>query len=170
VKFGLEAEVEALRDTSLHAGGRGPLKKGDVVVCRNHDRLGDSTGFSLSIDELRRKATQSGRRFRLAGDRQEYLVSNDAAELSRGDLLLGPKLSPKTVLHIRYDAQRAVGELEVRESNGPILVDGSPVRFTAPLKDGSLIRLSGSQAVRCRFSEGFLDEERTSSNRCGWRI
>ncbi len=161
VKFGLEAEVEALRDTSLHAGGRGPLKKGDLAVCRNHDRLGDSTGFSLSIDELRRKATQSGRRFRLAGDRQEYLVSNDAAELSRGDLLLGPKLSPKTVLFIRYDAQRAVGELEVRESNGPILVDGSPVRFTSPLADGSLIRLSGSQSVRCRFSEGFLDEERT---------
>ncbi len=161
VKFGLAAEVEALHDSTLHAGGRGPLKKGDLVVCRNHERLGDSTGFSLSIDELRRRATQSGRRFRLAGDRQEYLVSNDAAELSRGDLLLGPKISPKTVLFIRYDAQRAVGELEVRESNGPILVDGTPVRSSAPLQDGSLIRLSGSQAVRCRFSEGFLDEERT---------
>ncbi len=161
LKFGLEAEVEALHDTSLHAGGRGPLKKGDVVLCRNHDRLGDSTGFSLSISELRRKATQSGRRFRLTSDRQEYLVSNDASELSRGDLLLGAKLSPKTVLFIRYDAQRSEGELEVRVSNGPIQVDGSPVRSTAPLKDGSLIRLSGSQAVRCRFSEGFIDEERT---------
>jgi ABC-type multidrug transport system ATPase subunit len=161
VRFGLEAEVEALRACDLHAGGRGPLKKGDVVTCKNHDRLGDSTGFSLSIDELRRKATQSGRRFRLTGDRQEYLVSNDAAELSRGDLLLGPKLSPKAVLFIRYDAQRAEGELEIRESHGQILVDGSPVRNTATLRDGSLIRLSGSQAVRCRFSEGFLDEERT---------
>jgi len=161
VRFGLEAEVEALKDCDLHAGGRGPLKQGDVVTCRNHDRLGDSSGFSLSIDELRRKATQSGRRFRLTGDRQEYLVSNDAAELSRGDLLLGPKLSPKTVLFIRYDAQRAEGELEIRESHGQISVDGSPVRNTATLKDGSLIRLSGSQAVRCRFSEGFLDEERT---------
>ncbi len=161
VRFRLEAEVEALRDCDLHAGGRGPLRKGDVVICKNHDRLGDGTGFSLSIDELRRKATQSGRRFRLTGDRQEYLVSNDAAELSRGDLLLGPKLSPKTVLFIRYDAQRAEGELEVRESHGQILVDGSPVRNTATLKDGSLIRLSGSQSVRCRFSEGFLDEERT---------
>lgn len=161
LKFGLEAEVEALHETSLHAGGRGPLKKGDVVLCRNHDRLGDSTGFSLSINELRRKATQSGRRFRLTSDRQEYLVSNDAAELSRGDLLLGAKLSPKTVLFIRYDSQRSEGELEVRVSNGPIQVDGSPVRSMAPLKDGSLIRLSGSQAVRCRFSEGFIDEERT---------
>lgn len=161
VRFGLEATVEALRDTDLHAGSRGPLKKGDVMVCKNHERLGDESGFSLSIDELRRKATQSGRRFRLATDRQEYLVSNDASALARGDLLLGPKLSPKTVLFIRYDSQRSEGLLEIRESHGPILVDGAPVRQTAPLRDGSLIRLSGSQAVRCRFSEGFLDEERT---------
>jgi ABC-type multidrug transport system ATPase subunit len=161
VRFGLRAEVEALRDTELHAGSRGPLKKGEIVTCRNHERLGDASGFSLSINELRRKATQKGRRFRLAGDRQEYLVSNDASALSPGDLLLGPKLSPKAVLFIRYDAQRAEGELVVRESHGPILVDGVPVRQTAALRDGSLIRLSGSQSVRCRFSEGFLDEERT---------
>ena len=161
VRFGLDAEVEALRDTMLHAGSRGPLQRGDVVICRNHERLGDESGFSLSINELRRKATQSGRRFRLAGDRQEYLVSNDASALAQGDLLLGPKLSPKTVLFIRYDAQRAEGDVQIRESNGPILVDGVPVRLTATLRDGSLIRLSGSQAVRCRFSEGFIDEERT---------
>jgi ABC-type multidrug transport system ATPase subunit len=161
VRFGLEAEIEALRDSELHAGSRGPLMKGDVVTCRNHERLGDASGFSLSINELRRKATQKARRFRLAGDRQEYLVSNDAAALSSGDLLLGPKLSPRAVLFIRYDAERAEGELVIRESNGPILVDGISVRQTATLRDGSLIRLSGSQSVRCRFSEGFLDEERT---------
>ena len=161
VRFGLEAEVEALRDTDLHAGSRGPLKKGDIVHCRNHERLGDASGFSLSINELRRKATQKGRRFRLAGDRQEYLVSNDASALSAGDLLLGPKLSPKAVLFIRFDAERAEGELEIRESHGPILLDGIPVKGTVILHDGALIRLSGSQAVRCRFSEGFLDEERT---------
>lgn len=161
IRFGLEAQVEALRDTDLHAGSRGPLKKGDIVICRNHERLGDASGFSLSINELRRKATQKGRRFRLAGDRQEYLVSNDASALTSGDLLLGSKLSPKAVLFIRYDAEHAEGTLDIRESHGPILVDGIPVRQTATLRDGSLIRLSGSQAVRCRFSEGFLDEERT---------
>lgn len=161
VRFGLDAEVEALRDTDLHAGSRGPLMKGNIVHCRNHERLGDATGFSLSVNELRRKATQKGRRFRLAGDRQAYLVSNDASALAAGDLLLGAKLSPRTVLFIRFDAERAEGELEIRESNGPILVDGVPVKGAAALHDGALIRLSGSQAVRCRFSEGFLDEERT---------
>ena len=161
VSFGLEAEVEALRHTQLHAGSRGPLRRGEKVVCLNHERLGDAAGVSFSINELRRRATQSGRSFRLAGDRQEYLVSNDAAALARGDLLLGAKLAPRVVLFIRYDAERAEGALEVRQSEGPISVDGQLVRGTAVLVDGSLIRLSGSQAVRCRFREGFLDEERT---------
>jgi ABC-type multidrug transport system ATPase subunit len=161
IRFGLRAEVEALADTRLHVGGQGPLKRGDIVSCANHERLADEAGFSLSINELRRKAVQSGRRFRLATDRQEYLVSNDASALNRGDLLLGPKLAPRFVLFIRFDAVQAEGTLEVREHEGPILVDGQPVRGTASLTDGSLIRLSGSQAVRCRFSEGFLDEERT---------
>ncbi len=161
VRFGLDAEVEALRDTDLHAGAHNRLRKGDIVLCRNHERLGDSAGFSLSIDELRRKATRSARRFRLSGERQEFIVSNDASELPAGGLLLGAKLAPKCVLFIRYDDQRAEGDLIVRESHGPVLVDGVAVKQTAVLKDGSLIRLSGSQAVRCRFSEGFLDEERT---------
>jgi len=161
IRFGMQAEVEALQDTDLRAAGKGPLKKGEVVVCSNHARLGDAAGFSLSIDELRRKASQSGRRFRLATDRQEYLVSNDPYALGSGDLLLGPKLAPRFVLFIRFDATAAEGTLEVKEADGPVTLDGVPVRGTAPLQDGSLIRLSGSQAVRCRFGEGFLDEERT---------
>ncbi len=161
IRFGLNAEVEALVDSSLHAGSRGPLKKAELVHCNHHERVGDSKGFSVSINDLRKSALQAGRRFRLLGDRQEYLVSNDASALSLGDLLLGPKLSPRVVLFIRYDEERAEGELEVRESQGPVLVDGIPVKTVAPLRDGSLIRLSGSQAVRCRFSEGFLDEERS---------
>ncbi|MEI7927875.1 MAG: ATP-binding cassette domain-containing protein, partial [Verrucomicrobiales bacterium] len=161
VRFGLDAEVEALRNTTLHAGDSKRLAKGDIVHCHCHERLGDGEGFSVSIDELRRRANQAGRRFRLASDRQEYLVSNDPEALSRGDLLLGPRLAPRVVLFIRFDEERAEGMLELREAEGPVTVDGLPVRGNAPLNDGSLIRLSGSQAVRCRFSEGFLDEERT---------
>jgi ABC-type multidrug transport system ATPase subunit len=161
VRFGLEAEVEALRDADIHAGSKGPLKKGETVTCKNHERLGDASGFSLSINELRRMATQSGRRFRLAPDRQEYMVSNDASALAAGDLLLGAKLAPRVVMFIKFDQQLGEGLLVVKESEGPVLVDGFPVRGATQLREGSLIRLSGSQAVRCRFSEGFLDEERT---------
>ncbi len=161
IRFGPVADIEALKDTRLRIGDGTPLVKGQQVQCAHHDRLADDTGFQLSINELRRIATQSGRRFRLTNERQSYLVSNDPAELSRGDLLIGRNLAPKAVLFIRYDAVKAVGTLEIRDSHGPIDVDGTPVRQSATLHDGSLIRLSGRQAVRCRFSEGFLDEERT---------
>jgi ABC-type multidrug transport system ATPase subunit len=161
VRFGLDAEVEALQDVDIHAGSKGVMKKGDVVTCRNHERIVDSGEFSLSINELRRMATQSGRRFRLAAERQEYVVSNDASALSAGDLLLGAKLAPRVVMHIKFDEQLGEGLLEVKENDGAVVVDGFPARGKVPLRDGSLIRLSGSQAVRCRFSEGFLDEERT---------
>ena len=161
IRFGLEAEVEALSDTQLHVGSKGALKKGDTVTCLNHERIGGPSGYSLTVNDLRKRALQSGRRFRLAAEKQEYIVSNDATALRSGDLLLGAKLAPKTVLFIRYDGEGSSGSLEIRESGGPVLVDGLPVRQRATLFDGSLIRLSGSQAVRCRFSEGFLDEERT---------
>lgn len=161
VRFGLEAEVEALTETELLVGDHDLLEKGKVVRCFYHERIGNASGYNLTINDLRKRALQSGRRFRLVAEKQEYLVSNDATALSSGDLLLGGKLAPRTVLHIRFNSDGTSGELEVRESNGPILVDGFPVRQFASLHDGSLIRLSGSQAVRCRFSEGFIDEERT---------
>jgi ABC transport system ATP-binding/permease protein len=161
VRFGLQAEVEVLAETDLHVGSKGALEKNEVVYCLNHERIGGAAGFSLTVNELRKRALQSGRRFRLAAEKQEYMVSNDAAALGSGDLLLGTKLAPRTVLFIRYDGERASGRLEIREAGGTVLVDGLPVRQSATLRDGSLIRLSGSQAVRCRFSEGFLDEERT---------
>ncbi len=161
VRFGLEAEIEVLSATDLHVGSRGSLKKGEVINCRNHERIGGAAGFSLTVNDLRKRALQAGRRFRLASEKQEYIVSNDAGALGSGDLLLGAKLAPRTVLFIRYDGEGATGNLEVMEAGGTVLVDGLPVRQRAPLRDGSLIRLSGSQAVRCRFSEGFLDEERT---------
>jgi ABC-type multidrug transport system ATPase subunit len=161
VRFGLEAEVEALAKTELKVGAHGVLEKGKMISCHYHERIVSKSGFGLTMNELRKRALQSGRRFRLVAERQEYLVSNDATALNRGDLLLGGKLAPRTVLFIRFDSDSATGELEIREANGPILVDGFPARQSASLRDGSLIRLSGSQAVRCRFSEGFLDEERT---------
>lgn len=161
VRFGLHAEIEVLTNTLLHAGSNGTLKKGDVVTCLNHERIGGQTGYSLTVNDLRKRALQSGRRFRLAAEKQEYLVSNDATALSSGDLLLGAKLAPRTVLFICYDGEGSSAFLEIRESGGPVLVDDLPVRQRTILRDGSLIRLSGSQAIRCRFSEGFLDEERT---------
>lgn len=161
IRFGLDVTLEALRDTRIASSSHGLLKPGKPVVCKYHEKISCTNGVVLSMNELRAVAIQSGRRFRLTGDKQEYLVSNDPSQLSRGDLLIGQNLSPKTTLFIRYDAQAAAGKVIIRDSHGTIQVDGVAVKNMATLHDGSLIRLSHRQAIRCRFSEGFIDEERT---------
>lgn len=161
LRFGLETEIEVLRKSDVRIGSRPALTVGEVIRCRGHEILSDPSGLRLTINELRRLATRSGRRFRLNRERQHYRVSNDPGELERGDLLVGQQLSPKCLLSIRYDAGSNEGHLEILHQKGAIRVDGSLVRQQATLRDGALIRLSDRQAVRCRFSEGFLDEERT---------
>ncbi len=161
IKFGLNAKIEALRDTEISTSTHGRLKPGKAVICDYHERIATPSGVGLTLNELRATAIQSGRRFRLHANKQEYLVSNNPAELNRGDLLIGQGLSPKTVLFIRFDAEKASGKVIIRESNGPIQVDDTTVKHMADLQDGSLIRLSTRQAIRCRFGEGFIDEERT---------
>ena len=160
IRFGLKAEVEALRPTDLAIDGAGPLVPDKPVLCSHHERLTDPAGFSTTIDVLRRRRAEAGGRFRLEPDQRDFRVSNDPSVLERGDLLLAPGLSPRIVLRVRFDLERRTGDLYVREADGPVTVDGVPVKSSAPLRDGSIIRLSPTQALRCRLSEGIIDEER----------
>lgn len=160
IRFGLGAEVEALKPTSTIVAGFSTLEPGRPVRCAHHHELQSETGLTASLDVLRRRAAEAGGRFRLAADQRDFRVSNDPAVLDRGDLLLSPGHAPRVVLRIRFDPTRRQGDVSIREAEGTILADGIPVRHTAPLREGSLIRLSRTQALRCRFSEGILDEER----------
>ena len=116
IRFGLQAEIEALSAHSPQVGSHGPLKKGEVIRCAYHERITGSENFSLTVDDLRKRVLQSGRRFRLVAERQEYIVSNDAAALGLGDLLISPKLAPHCVLFIRYDGEGTTGLLTMRMS------------------------------------------------------
>lgn len=160
IRFGLSAEVEALKPTSAIVLGRGPLKPGDPMVCEHHDKLSGERGFSASLDVLRRRAAEAGGRFRLNADQRDFRISNDPSVLDRGDLLLSPGLAPRVVLRVRFDPEHRRGDVYVREAAGPILADGVPIRASAELREGSVIRLSRTQALRCRFSDGIIDEER----------
>lgn len=160
IHFGLEAEVEALRPTELAIADLGPLVPGKPVACDHHQRLTDPGGFSVTLDALRRRAAEAGGRFRLTGEHRDFRISNDPSVLESGDLLLAPGLAPRVVLRVRFDPEQGTGDLFIREAEGAILADGTVVRTSAPLREGSLIRLSRTQALRCRFSEGILDEER----------
>ena len=118
-------------------------------------------GSNVPIDSLRRKATQTGRRFQLTSGRRDFLISNDPSALSGGDLLLAPGLSPRVVLHIRLEGNDGTGILDVLAADSQVTVDGFPARGLVHLIDGTVIRLSGSQSLRCRFGEGLIDEERS---------
>jgi len=160
IRFGLKAEVEALRPTELALEGHGRLIVGKPVLCPHHRRLADPAGFSTSIDALRRRRAEAGGRFRLEPDQRDFRVSNDPSVLERGDLLLAPGLAPRVVLRVRFDLEQRTGDVFVRDAEGVITADGIPVKTSAPLREGSVIRLSRTQALRCRFSEGIIDEER----------
>ena len=160
IRFGLNAELEALKPTSTVVQGQGPLKPRKTMICAHHDRLSGEHGFSASLDALRRRAAEAGGRFRLDTDQRDFRISNDPSVLEKGDLLLSPGLAPRVILRIRFDPEHRKGDVFVREAAGPVLADGNPVRASAELKEGSLIRLSSTQALRCRFSEGIINEEK----------
>lgn len=119
------------------------------------------SGATVSLESIRQQAIEAGGRFRLSRERQSSLVSNDPSILGKGDLLISPGLAGKVTLRINFDPETSVGELLVIESEHTLLINGHAVRQYAKLTDGTLIRLSASQALRCRFSEGLIDEERT---------
>jgi ABC-type multidrug transport system ATPase subunit len=160
IRFGLEAEVEALRPTEMAVEGRALLAPGKPLLCRHDERLTDPSGFSTPLDSLRRRRVEAGGRFRLQADQRDFLVSNDPSVLDRGDLLLAPGMAPRVILRVRFDLERRTGDIFVREAEGVVTADGVPVKGSAPLREGSIIRLSRTQALRCRFSEGIIDEER----------
>ena len=160
IRFGLKAEIEALKPTQFVIEGIGPLVPGKPVFCDHHQRLSDPTGVSITLDALRRRRVEAGGRFRLEPDQRDFRVSNDTSVLESGDMLLAPGFAPRVVLRIRFDSERRTGDLFVREAEGSITADGVPVKTSAPLRDGTIIRLSRTQALRCRFSEGIIDEER----------
>lgn len=164
IQFGLVPEIFPIQSCELFLPHQQSWTLEKPVPCYYHDSLEDGKGFSVSINELRTKAAEAGRRFHITDDSKSFIVSNDPAALTAGGLLLGPNLAPRVVLFIHFN-KKSGGTLEIREADGAISVDGFLAKGIVPLRDGSVIKLSGKQFIRCRFSEGFLDEERAQIER-----
>ncbi|MDC0088360.1 ABC transporter ATP-binding protein, partial [Akkermansiaceae bacterium] len=159
VDFGLNVRVEALMETDVMLPSGKPMVLGEVYELGVYDELLLKNGSSASLEKLRKQSLETGGRFMMDSGRKKLLVSNDPSALKRGDILLTPGLARKVVLEIKYDPLTAEGRLDVLEAERTVYVDSVEVKTSCSLNDGSLIRLSASQAVRCRFSEGLLDEE-----------
>src|SRR5437763_2286171 len=159
VTFGLKVRVKALRDVDAELNGV-KLKAGTQVDAALEDRIVFHNNSEMDLSDLRRRARALGGRFQLKASKSEYLVSNEPSRLDAGDILLSPGTSGDVLLKIFCDYDQRAGLLEVIEADRPILVGDTPVRTTAPLKDGDTIRIDVGQFLRCNFSERIIEEER----------
>src|SRR5260221_14313789 len=105
----------------------------------------------MDLRYLRRRARAFGGRFKRKASKSEYLVSNDPSRLQADDILLSPGTAGDVLLKIFCDYDRRVGTLEVIEADRRIMVGDDPVRTTAELKDGDIIRIDVGQVLRCNF-------------------
>jgi ABC transport system ATP-binding/permease protein len=159
VTFGLKVRVKALRDVDAVLNGV-KLKSGTQVEANLEDKILFHNDTEMDLIDLRRRARAMGGRFQLKASKSEYLVSNNPSLLEADDILLSPGTSGDVLLKIFCDYDKRIGHLEVIEADRPILVGETPVRISAPLKDGDTIRIDIGQFLRCNFSERIIEEER----------
>ena len=159
VTFGLKVRVKALRDVDAVLNGV-KLKSGAQVEATLEDKILFHNDSEMDLIDLRRRARAMGGRFQLKASKSEYLVSNNPSLLQADDILLSPGTSGDVLLKIFCDYDKRVGRLEVMEADRPILVGETPVRVSAPLRDGDTVRIDIGQFLRCNFSERIIEEER----------
>lgn len=159
IRFGHRVQVTPLQKECLADGDRNPLIKGTSYDLDYHDLIKAGSHEPLTLEALRRLTQQTGQRFVLPAGRRKVRVTNDPHQLTGDSLLLTPGLAGRFVLEIDFDPSSGLGKVEVLASTETILLNGLPLD-RAPLREGSLIRLSNRQALRCRFADNMLDEER----------
>jgi ABC-type multidrug transport system ATPase subunit/ABC-type multidrug transport system permease subunit len=159
ITFGLKVRVKALRDVDAVLNGT-KLKAGTQVESTLEDKILFHNDSEMDLSDLRRRARALGGRFQLKASKSEYLVSNNPSRLEADDILLSPGTSGDVLLKIFCDYDKRVGQLQVLESDRPILVRELPVRSTSTLRDGDTIRIDVGQVLRCNFSERIIEEER----------
>ena len=159
ITFGLKVRVKALRDVNAVLNGV-KMKAGTQIEATLEDKILFHNDTEMDFIDLRRRARALGGRFQLKASKSEYLVSNNPSLLEADDILLSPGTSGDVLLKIFCDYDKRVGQLEVIEADRPIMVGETPVRTSAPLKDGDTIRIDIGQFLRCNFSERIIEEER----------
>jgi ABC-type multidrug transport system ATPase subunit len=159
VRFGLKVQVTALRRISAQLNGV-DLKAGTRVEATLEDKIIFQNDSELPLIDLRRRARALGGRFQLIASKSEYLVSNNPSLLDADDILLSPGMGGDVLLKISCDYEQKIGQLDVLQASRSILVGDTPVRNTAKLADGDIIRIDVGQVLRCNFSERILEEER----------
>ena len=164
VWFGLSVTITSFRETPASINGL-RLREGVTVEASLRDRIEFDDRTEIALLDLWRRAKVLGGRFDLNPARSEYLVSNDPSDLQEGDILVSGSQGGKLLLRIRCDHDNRTGELEVLRSDRPVSIGESSVRGKVSLRDGDAITIGDGQFLRCHFTEGIIEEERTLISR-----
>jgi len=159
IAFGLRVTVRALRNVPAVLN-KVQLKAGTIVEATLDETIEFHNNTELHLSELRRRARAMGARFQLKASKREYLVSNNPTLLDEDDILLSPGTSGDVLLKISCDYEARVGRVEVQQADRPIMIDDTPVRNWAELRDGDRIRIDPGQVLVCDFTERVIEEER----------
>ena len=159
VRFGVHVEIDVLRpDAYLELDGT-ELHNGDSVCTSYYTPFSVRGEGPFTFADLS-DADMAGRSFQLDPGNRKIIVTNLPYMNRPGVLMLTPGLAPGAVFEVAYSKSSNTGTIRVLEGNSHTLAVGDiPVRGEAALKDGDLIGLSPVQYLRCRFSEGVLEEE-----------
>lgn len=162
IHFSLSTQVHILAPSELTLPNQTELHPGENYDLPHYAHIQHGSGRSLSLTQLRLQAIDSGARLLLQRKQQSCLISNKDQQTDKEFLKLSPGLSEPVTLQINYNQESGKGTLEILESGAfNILVNEKTTTAKMDLEDGCLIRISPNQGIRCRFSEGLLDEERT---------
>lgn len=159
VRFGIHVEIDVLRQDAYFELDGTMLSNGDAVCTSYYTPFSIRGQGPFTFADLTDTDT-TGRSFQLDPGNRKVIVTNLPYMNRPGVLMLTPGRAPGAVFEVSYSKQKNTGTIRVLEGDSHTLMVGdSPVRSEIPLQDGDLIGLSPVQFLRCRFSEGVLEEE-----------
>lgn len=159
VRFGVHVEIDILRPDAYFELDGAELHNGDSVSTSYYTPFSVRGQGPFTFADLT-DADLAGRTFQLDPGNRKVIVTNLPYMNRPGVLMLTPGLAPGAVFEVTYAKSSNTGTIRVLEGASHTLTVGDiPVRGEASLNDGDLIGLSFVQYLRCRFSEGVLEEE-----------
>lgn len=162
ISFKLEVEVYASSKSQFESDNTLTLYPGDILNLPHYTKINSWNGATVSLDQLREQALGFSGRLLINQASRSISITNSSETSSEYDLKLTPNLAEPIKLKIDFDQKKAAGTLTVlQKGKALITVNNVLINEKAKLVDGAFIKLSSNQGIRCKFSEGVIDEERT---------
>lgn len=159
VRFGIHVDIDILRQDAYFELDGSVLTQGDSVCTSYYTPFSVRGQGPFTFADIS-DTDSTGRSFQLDPGNRKVIVTNLPYMNRPGVLMLTPGLAPGAVFEVAYSRHKNTGTIRVLEGSSHTLTVGDlPVRGEMELKDGDLIGLSAVQFLRCRFTEGMLEEE-----------